>query len=685
MIITFFRSSSYNTYYYCPQKYFLTYVLGYQDEPNKKTELGTITHKVFECLAALKKAFQETGKYECEDEAVGKIFFSKASLYDWTTLTDEEVDKINKSRINKEVYLENCRIDYGHKRMGVKAVEVLIKKAWDYYTPKSKNEFQGIDYLHVRNFVWMTLDRCNGMYDPRNRDIFQPEQNFSFEIEKPWASYHYLIGDKEIKGNLGIKGTIDLITKIDDETLEIIDWKGLPLDTLIPTPNGWTTMEKINIGDELFDKDGNITKVLGKSQIKNKPCYKITFDDKTEVVCDNEHLWTLEDNTVVNVLDLKIKDKISVTKPLILSKQNLPIDPYILGLWLGDGRNKNGEISNADEFIFEEIKRRGYSIGENINKKGSCPSKTIYGLITELNKLNLLNNKHIPNIYLRASFDQRLDLLRGLMDSDGNVNSVRKQAVFTTCNKILSNNVKELLLSLGQRVNQGNINRDTNFKDNINIYPLHFRPININPFLLPRKSKRILKTWGSGNSHRRLIKKIELINNQNTQCIMVDSPSNTYLCTENMIPTHNTGKRYDWGAGEEKTYEKLCEDPQLMLYYYAARKLFPQFKTIVFTIFFCRHGGPFTIIFDDKNIEKMEANLQKTFEEIKKDMRPKLLDYKHMDFRCNRLCTFFKTKVEGQSLCSYIMKETAKNGMDRVVEKHTVPGFTVGKYNAPGE
>ena len=63
------------------------------------------------------------------------------------------------------------------------------------------------------------------------------------------------------------------------------------------------------------------------------------------------------------------------------------------------------------------------------------------------------------------------------------------------------------------------------------------RPVELNPFLIPRKADQVDPSWGPGNSHRRLIKKIELIDKKTTQCIMVDSPTHTYLCTENMIPT----------------------------------------------------------------------------------------------------------------------------------------------------
>src|SRR5690606_34355557 len=101
-----------------------------------------------------------------------------------------------------------------------------------------------------------------------------------------------------------------------------------------------------------------------------------------------------------------------------------------------------------------------------------------------------------------------------------------------------------------------------------------------------------------GESNKRRIVKIEKLEDKKcTQCIMVDSPSNTYLCTRNMIPTHNTGRRLNWATGEEKTHEKLKDDPQLRIYHYAVSHLYPDIENIYITINFINDGGAFTICF----------------------------------------------------------------------------------------
>lgn len=647
MEISFFRSSSYNQYDYCQMSYYITYNLGHNQPSQKKANLGTISHKVFEVLANCKKTLQDNPKkrkFLFDDEELGKFEFTLSNLYS---------------------------MDY---------VYGILDRAYEHYTTNTPHvEYtKSVDFPFCEKMVLSGLQHCNGLYDPRNRNIVQAEPGFDLVIDEPWAD----LGGYKLR----IKGTIDLVTQADEDTLEIIDWKGLPIETPIPTPKGWTTMGDLKIGDAVFDKDGLICKVIGKSLVKNKPCYKISFDDKTNVICDNEHLWYLNDGSVVPVTELKIGNKIPLTKPVQYKRKKLPIDPYVLGVWLGNGRNRNGEITGADSFVFEEIQRRGYKLGNDIGCGENCETRTIFDLIPKLRKLNVLNNKHIPEIYLKSSINQRIDLLRGLMDTDGNANPTRKQAVFTTCTKDLSDSVKKLLISLGQRPNQANITRDTNFKSNVKVYPISFRPIDINPFLTPVKASRILKSWGYGKSNVRTIKNIELIENKNTQCIAVDSSSNTYLCTENMIVTHNTGQRKDWATGETKDEKKLQQDFQLLLYYYAAGQIFPKYKNRIMTIFFLRDGGPFTICFDENSKKEVFEKMRKRLNEILSNKNPKPINKWRSDFRCKRLCHYYKTNWPGTetNMCQYVENHIKLYGIEKTSKELKNQNFTVGHYVSPG-
>jgi len=692
MIVSYLRSSSISNFSFCEHQYFLTYGLGLKSPSNKKADKGTTVHKVMECLALIKKKMQdcEDDVFSIEDDALGVIenIIRKDVLKPYE-LSDLETETINKTRINKSTYITPCKLPYKSKRYGVDLVEKLIRLSYDYYVEQnSHHEWKPVDFKDCTNWSWMVLEHNNGQFDPRKSNIVYPEPHFDLTIEDDWAKFKY--NDPKtnqlIEGNLSIKGTIDCVTDLGDGIYEIVDYKGLPVETEIPTPNGWSTMGDLKIGDLVFDINGNETKVLVKSSKKIKPCYKITFDDKSTVICDNEHLWYLNDGTTVEITKLKIGDTISLTKPIQTKKIDLPIDPYLFGVWLGNKKNKLGEIISGDKFIFDKIKAKGYSLLKNKRKKIKNQkvlySKTVLNTANIFKELNVLNNKHIPQIYLRASFEQRLDLLRGLLDSEGYINSARKQVVITNSNKKFPEDVKQLLLSLGQKPYQA-VNGMA-FGLGANTSPIFFKPVDINPFSLPRKHNRVKKEWGLGKSSVREIKSIRKVEDRETQCISVDSPSNTYLCTKNFIPTHNTGQRLDWATGKEKDYKKLQNDTQLLLYHYAAHRLFPEAKQIILTIFFVRDGGPFSMCFEHKDILQLKKILKETFNTIKNCEVPKLQDASQKSFKCTRLCHFYKTKIGKENTCMAIHKDIKKHGIDYVVKKHSGKDFDVNYYESPG-
>jgi len=150
-----------------------------------------------------------------------------------------------------------------------------------------------------------------------------------------------------------------------------------------------------------------------------------------------------------------------------------------------------------------------------------------------------------------------------------------------------------------------------------------------------------------------------------------------------------TGKRYDWAAGEEKTYEKLCKDQQLMLYYWAAKKLYPEVENIIVTIYFIADGGPFTIAFDAEHIKKTEENLQKAFVRIRNNNMPKMVSYTQSSFKCTKLCDYFKNahpdSKDGTNTCKFIHNELKRIGMEATTKKYSVKGHNVSNYQCPGE
>ncbi len=140
---------------------------------------------------------------------------------------------------------------------------------------------------------------------------------------------------------------------------------------------------------------------------------------------------------------------------------------------------------------------------------------------------------------------------------------------------------------------------------------------------------------------------------------------------------YKTGKRKDWNTGEEKTYEKLCTDAQLRMYYYAASKSFPNIKQIIVTIFYINDGGPISMCFTKDDLEKTEEMLKKRFNAIRNTHKPKKI---YPNWKCSKLCYFGKhdmnhnkitaDEYKEKSICAKIGNELLTLGMERVMMKH---------------
>jgi hypothetical protein len=167
----------------CPMQYFIEYNLGIRSPSNKKADKGTICHKVLEILAGIKLSMQNNDSVYVDD-----------------ILGDIKVNDYNLTHITEKVY--------------------------NYYTSQFKHHaWEPKDYKDCHLWVNKALTDHNGDFDPRNRIILQPEQHFDIVIKKPWAYYKYKTKNEDLEGYLAIKGTIDLITKVNDDTIEIVDWK----------------------------------------------------------------------------------------------------------------------------------------------------------------------------------------------------------------------------------------------------------------------------------------------------------------------------------------------------------------------------------------------------------------------------------------------------------------------------
>lgn len=368
--------------------------------------------------------------------------------------------------------------------------------------------------------------------------------------------------------------------------------KALSLDTPIPTPNGWTTMGKLSIGDKVFGRDGKPTTVTYKSEVfTDHDCYEVEFEDGRKITADAEHLWHVttkgsrrsyrnyklgksqnskykEYGGYFNITTeemhkdfrarrsdnkgFEYKYRVPMNKSVEYPEKELPVKPYTLGVWLGDGDKTTTEISCSDEDIKEmmdNIEKDGYLTKKYFKKDGVSSIGVDIGLgykgngnknrlREQLREINVFKNKHIPQIYLQSSVEQRMELLRGLMDTDGTV-SKSGQCEFTQSKKIIIDGVSELLFSLGIK---HNVIKDFNMLNGKKFwcYRIFFYvPKSKSCFKLQRKHKRLKDKLSSRMENKSIIniRKIETVD---TQCITVDNNDSLYLAGDNFTVTHNT-------------------------------------------------------------------------------------------------------------------------------------------------
>ena len=484
---------------------------------------------------------------------------------------------------------------------------------------------------------------------------FECKKDYS-ELDLNCGVYpEYLIYRESDDGILRIAGQVDLIVKQGNE-ITIIDHKGLPLDTEIPTENGWTIMKDLQVGDKVFDKDGNLCTVVIKSGIHYNPCYTINFSKDFSITADCDHRWLVYFSTHPNTkYHGKPREEIMTTKELYeylqtynpknqyqipkiqlnralnLEEKPLPIDPYILGLWLGDGTASCGQITQElNSKSWDIIKSKGYEISDNQEKREGVQAerRTVYGLMTLLKQNNLLNNKHIPEIYQRGSINQRIALIRGLMDADGFYSKKNNRFIMSTTNKWQSDGLIKLLASLGIKASENIVIRSNGYKENTIYYDVKFNTTLFNPFLCRNQNVVGKETknqyWG--------IKSIVPTETIPTQCIMVDSPSHTYLCTKHMLVTHNTNKEIKtkgtYNTATKGTYNMkypLNNLPDVNFYHYTLQlstyawmlqKINPQFVIKDLILNHYDHNGKNTIY----HCEYLKDDVERMLSHYKKEL-----------------------------------------------------------------
>lgn len=347
-----------------------------------------------------------------------------------------------------------------------------------------------------------------------------------------------------------------------------------PNTTVIPTPIGYKTIGDIKIGDLVFNKNGEPETVIGVFPQGRKEVYRITLADGRYSDCCEEHLWSYDNghnglttNTTKQMYDRGwvTKDKRNhnkykyfipnLTKP-VEYKMNIEysVNPYVLGCFIGDGCCLENAltISSSDEFIvktiaeicdFEYKKLHPENYSWSFKKDGKpIQTKNFFNNFKK-EIICCCGEKRIPSEYFIGSISQRLELLRGLMDTDGYVGDGRHSPTYSTTSYGLAQDVAELSRSLGffTSVLKYTRNSKKSTEYTVTIYTGAKQVQNI--FKLPRKIEAAKKFENHENRMKRnfvSIRNIEKLDkNEEMSCILVDHPEHLYL-TNNFIVTHNT-------------------------------------------------------------------------------------------------------------------------------------------------
>lgn len=348
--------------------------------------------------------------------------------------------------------------------------------------------------------------------------------------------------------------------------------KAQKLDTPIPTPDGWKTIGDLNVGDQVFDERGRPTRVIDTSEVfTDHDCYELEFDDGTKVVCDAGHKWltwtsdarkahhraanprlhpsvkTTEE--IARTLVYKHRGSnhsIPLAGPVHYPEKDLPLHPYVLGAWLGGGHARTNRITTGDPEIVERFEALGYRVWQTPMMRRHKSITYCFkephlekGQRGELLRLGVKGNKHIPDLYLQGSAWQRMELLKGLMDTDGYVNRKGTCQYYSTSER-LARDVRELAASLGFKARLSEKRAKLNGRDCGPCYIVGFTP-HEPVFHLARKLRRQHrgKTRQAACRHRFIVaaRKLEPVP---VKCISVANPSRLFLCSESFIPTHNS-------------------------------------------------------------------------------------------------------------------------------------------------
>ena len=419
--------------------------------------------------------------------------------------------------------------------------------------------------------------KLNRVIDYSPYDVRPPMEHQKVAIEKLLANDKFILAD-----DMGLG-------------------KALESNTKIYTPSGTKKIGELTVGEKVIGCDGNSYNITGVYPQGIKDLYRVTFNDGYSILCCDEHIWSVStganggnsnlrktltiDLTLKQLLDKDLQIKrtegknnklqptyyiskngqpkwqIPIVKPINFNNTNkLPINPYLLGLLIGDGgiSGKSIRFSSIDDEIINYIKE---IITEDLEITKVKGDNCDYSIVTKIGRKNSLTNnlkelglmgctsidKFIPEMYKFSSIEDRLGILQGLMDTDGFCNKSRKNngfsgTEFCSISEKLVDDVIEIVHSLGGIARKSSRIPKYTYKgikqEGKRAYRVNIKlQGDMNPFRMERKKN----LYNPPQKYKvgRYIKNIEFERKGDAVCISVDSPDKLYVA-EHCIVTHNT-------------------------------------------------------------------------------------------------------------------------------------------------
>lgn len=363
-----------------------------------------------------------------------------------------------------------------------------------------------------------------------------------------------------------------------------------PYSEIVMTPDGYSTMGEIKVGDEVLSPTG-VSKVLEKYEQGESDVYELTLYDGRKVKCGLEHLWKVfkpisrkgyRQEKIVNtehLLNTELKTKkgyqyyLPFNEEVVYTEKNVPIPSYTMGVILGDGNvTKQFKISGIDQEIFDNVLTElnqkydgGYEIGSTYQANKMLVFKTddiaywkeyyntskfcysVNPVYEELKREGLnckSSEKFIPEVYKTSSVKQRYDLVKGLMDTDGFISQDGAMS-FGNVSKRLVKDLQEVLYSLGI---------SSVFRERLDGLFIIYINTDIDIFSIKRKSSRV-KPGRESRKYIAIIDIKKLDYKENSACILLDSEDHLYL-TRDYIVTHNSYKNGAISANYYNTERK---------------------------------------------------------------------------------------------------------------------------------